>query len=127
MTEKRLTQDQVKIAMYVKLLEEISKNLKRCLHENKAKKTTLSDLQAVSQKSCVAIRKMSDKVKEGFLQPEELDSLQKIEDEINYEVIIGKFEKKFRWEYTKNLVDYLEELSKRILSRTGIEKAEFYL
>lgn len=127
MPETRLNQEQVKIAMYVKLLEDISKNLRRCLSENKSKKISLSELQAVSQKSCLAIKKMSDKVKEGFLQQEELDSLQKIEDEINYEVVIGKFEKKFRWEYTKNLVDYLNELSARVLKRTGIEKADFFI
>lgn len=124
---ERLTPEKLKIAMYVKLLEDIAKNLKVCLNENRMKKMPLSKLQAVSQKSCVAIRKMSDKIKEGFLQPEELNSLQAIEDEINYEVVIGNFEKKFRWEYTKNLVDFINELSNRVLKRTGIEKADFYI
>ena len=125
--EKRLTSEQLKIGMYVKLLDDISKNLNRCLFENKSKKMSLAELQAVSQKSCFAIRQMSDKVKEGFLTEEELEKLQKIEDEINYEVLIGKVEKKFRWEYTKNLITYLKVLSDSILERAGIEKESWYV
>ena len=124
---KRLTQEQTKVAMYVQLLADIGKNLNRCLYENKQKKISLSDLQAVSIKSCIAIKKMSDKIKVGFLEQDELDTLQKLEDEINYEVVIGKFEKKFRWEYTKNLAQYIKELSDRVLKRSGIERASFFI
>lgn len=125
--EKRLNSEQLKVGMYVKLLDDISRNLNRCLFENKSKKKTLSELQAVSQKSCFAIRQMADKVKEGFLTEEELEKLQQIEAEINYEVLIGKIEKKFRWEYTKNLVEFLQVLSDSILKRTGIEKESWYV
>lgn len=124
---KRLTQEQTKIAMYVQLLEDIGKNLNRCLYENKQKKISLSDLQAVSIKSCIAIRQMSDKIKVGFLEQSELDSLQKLEDEINYEVVIGKVEKKFRWEYTKNLAKFIKDLSDNVLKRSGIERASFFV
>lgn len=124
---KRLTQEQTKVAMYVQLLEDIGTNLNRCLYENKQKKISLSDLQAVSIKSCIAIKKMSDKIKFGFLEQDELDTLQKLEDEINYEVVIGKFDKKFRWEYTKNLAQYIKELSDRVLKRSGIERASFFI
>lgn len=125
--EKRLNSEQLKVGMYVKLLDDISRNLNRCLFENKSKKKTLSELQAVSQKSCFAVRQMADKVKEGFLTKEELEKLQQIEAEINYEVLIGKIEKKFRWEYTKNLVEFLQVLSDSILKRTGIEKESWYV
>lgn len=125
--EKRLNSEQLKVGMYVKLLDDISRNLNRCLFENKSKKKTLSELQAVSQKSCFAVRQMADKVKEGFLTEEELEKLQQIEAEINYEVLIGKIEKKFRWEYTKNLVEFLQVLSDSILKRTGIEKESWYV
>lgn len=124
---KRLTQEQTKIAMYVQLLEDIGKNLNRCLYENKQKKISLSDLQAVSIKSCIAIRQMSDKIKAGFLEQSELDSLKKLEDEINYEVVIGKIEKKFRWEYTKNLAKFIKDLSDSVLKRSGIERASFFV
>lgn len=124
---KRLTQEQTKIAMYVQLLEDIGKNLNRCLYENKQKKISLSDLQAVSIKSCIAIRQMSDKIKVGFLEQSELDSLKKLEDEINYEVVIGKVEKKFRWEYTKNLAKFIKDLSDNVLKRSGIERASFFV
>ena len=124
---KRLTQEQTKIAMYVQLLEDIGKNLNRCLYENKQKKISLSDLQAASIKSCIAIRQMSDKIKVGFLEQSELDSLQKLEDEINYEVVIGKVEKKFRWEYTKNLAKFIKDLADNVLKRSGIERASFFV
>ena len=125
--EKRLTPEQVKIAMYVKVVEDIVKNLNRYLFENKSKKISLTELKSVSMKSCYALKQMAAKFDDKFFLESEKEELQKIEDEINYEIVIGKVEKKFRWQYTKELVDYLKSLSDKILERNGISRAEFYL
>lgn len=125
--EKRLNQEQVKIAMYVQLVEDIVRNLNKYLHDNKAKKIGLTELKAVSMKSCYALKQMAAKFNDAFFTEEEKTELQKIEDEISYEVIDGKVEKKFRWQYTKELVDYLKILSNKILERNGIARADFYL
>lgn len=122
-----LNPEQVKIAMYVNLIGDIVKNLNRYLHENKAKKIGLLDLKTVSMKSCYAIRQMAAKFKDNFFTDSEKSQLQGIETKISYEVIEGKIEKKFRWSYTKELVDFLKILSEKILERNDIKRADFSL
>lgn len=125
--EEILKPNQVKIAMNVNLIEGIIKNLNKYLHDNKAKKVSLVELKAVSMKSCYAIKQMAAKFEENFFTEDEKREFQKIEDEISYEIVMGKVEKKFRWQYTKELVDYLRSLTDRILNRNGIARASFYL
>lgn len=125
--EEILKPNQVKIAMNVNLIEGIIKNLNKYLHDNKAKKVTLVELKSVSMKSCYAIKQMAAKFEENFFTEDEKREFQNIEDEISYEIVMGKVEKKFRWQYTKELVDYLRSLTDRILNRNGIARANFYL
>lgn len=125
--EELLKPEQVKIAMNVNLIEGIIKNLNRYLHDNKAKKVTLVELKSVSMKSCYAVKQMAAKFEDNFFTEDEKKEFQKIEDEISYEIVLGKVEKKFRWQYTKELVDYLKVLADKILNRNGISRANFYL
>lgn len=127
MDSVRLKPEQVKTAMYLKLVDDIIRGLKQKLYENKIKKITLDELKAVSLKSVYSLKQMNTKFQEGFFKDEELTALSEMETTLQYEVVSGPYKNKFRWEYTKNLLEYLTKLSEDIANRNGLKKEPFYL